>query len=56
MCFVTVCYIHREPEQVYHEKVEDLERYIIDKLGDYIIIINYSDDVEFGPDANKVSY
>ena len=48
---VTGCYIHREPEQVYHEKVEDLERYIIDKLGDYIIITNYNDVASWGPGA-----
>ena len=48
---VTGCLTHREPKQEYHKNVADLERYIADKLGDYIIITDYSDDVEFGPGA-----
>ena len=49
---VTGCYIHREPVQEYHEQVENIERYIVDRLGEFIIIESFDPDVYRHSSAN----
>jgi len=45
------CFILREREQVYHDNVNELEKYIIDELGDYIIINGFDPDVCYDPSS-----
>ena len=45
------CFILREREQVYHDNVNELEKYIIDELGDYIIINGFDPDVYYDPSS-----
>ena len=51
VCIFFGCYYPRERSQVYHENVEDIERYIVDELGDYIIIDGFDPDVYYEPSS-----
>lgn len=43
MFFVTGCLFPRNEREEYHEPVEDIERYITDRLDDYIYITGFSE-------------
>ena len=44
--FATGCFfLNREEQNEFHTKVEDLERYIVNELDEYIVFNNYDEDI-----------